>query len=140
MLELDTLAVDPAAAEEGTWANFMGGRFLIARHNCDKANQLRSKLTLENWEKITAGDEAAEELARQITARVTAETILLGWEGVAKDGKPLKYIPEIGYQYLIDPRFRDLAQFIENYSLNRANYREKAEREVTESVKDSAAS
>lgn len=140
MLELNTLAVDPTASEEGTWANFLGGRFLIARHNCEKANQLRAKLTLENWDKISAGDEAAEELAREITARVTAETILLGWEGVTKDGKAVEYTPELGYQYLIDPRFRDLSQFIENYSLNRANYREKAEREVVESVKGSAAS
>lgn len=140
MLDLDTLAVDPSAAEEGTWATFMGGRFLIARHNCDKANQLRSKLTLENWEAITAGDEKSEEKAKEITARVTAESILLNWEGIAKGGKALKYTPELGYQHLFDPRFRDLAQFIENYSLNRANYREKAEREVVESVKDSAAS
>lgn len=140
MLELESLAVDPSAAEEGTWANFMGGRFLIARHNCDKANQLRSKLTLEKWDEITAGDEKSEDIARQITTRVLAEAVLLDWEGVAKDGKALKYTPELGYQYLIDPRFRDLNQFIENYSLNRANYREKAEREVTESVKDSAAS
>lgn len=140
MLDIDSLAVDPSAAEEGTWASFMGAKFLIARHNSDKANLLRSKLTLEKWDEVTAGDANSEQVAKQINAKVLAEAVLLGWEGVVKGGEEIPYTPEVGYQYLVDPRFRDLAQFVENYSLNRANYRQRAEHEVIESVKDSAAS
>ncbi len=140
MLDIESLSVDPVSAEEGTWANFMGAKLLIARHNCDKALQLRSKLALESWDKISKQDEEAEEISREINFRVMAEAILLGWEGITKGGKALKYTPEIGFEYLRDPRFRDLAQFVENYSLNRGNYREKAEQEVAESVKTSAAS
>lgn len=140
MLDIDSLAVDPTAAEEGTWASFMGAKFLIARHNSDGANQLRARLTLAKWDEVTAGDDNAEKVAEEIGAKVLAEAVLLDWEGVGKGGKEVKYTSEVGYQYLIDPRFRDLSQFIENYSLNRGNYREKAEREVAESVKSSAAS
>lgn len=140
MLDIDSLAVDPSAAEEGVWASFMGARFKIARYNSDRVNFLRSKLTLAQWDEITAGDEKAESIAADIGARVLSEAVLLDWEGVGKAGKPLPYSPEVGYEYLINPRFRDLNQFVENFSLNRANYREKAEEEVVESVKDSAAS
>ena len=140
MLDIESLSVDPTAAEEGTWASFMGARLLIARHNCDKALQTRAKLALENWDKISKQDDEAEEISRDINFRVMAEAILLDWENITKGGKPLKYTPEIGFEYLRDPRFRDLAQFVENYSLNRGNYREKAEQEVADSVKSSAAS
>ncbi|MCY1301827.1 hypothetical protein D9M70_514600 [compost metagenome] len=141
MLDIESLAVDPVAAEEGTWASYLGAKFLIARHNSDKATFLRSKLTLERWDEITGEDaEVAGEAARQINAKVMAEAVLLDWEGVTKDGGEITYTPEVGYQYLVDPRFRDLVQYIENFSLNRANYRERVEAEVAESVKDSAAS
>ena len=118
MLEIKSLSIDPVAAEEGTWANFMGAKFLIARHNSDKANQLRSTLTLERWEEITANDENANQLARQIGTKVLAEAVLLDWKDVGDKGVEIQYTPEVGYQYLIDPRFRDLVQFIENYSMN----------------------
>lgn len=140
MLDIESLAVDPTAAEEGTWANFMGARFLIARLNNDKAIQLRSKLALENWDELTAGGEKAEELSTKIDAQVLAEAVLLDWKGITAGGKEVKYSPKVGMKYLADPRFRDLVQFVQNYAVNRANYREKAEQEVTESVKDSAAS
>ena len=140
MLEIKSLSIDPVAAEEGTWANFMGAKFLIARHNSDKANQLRSTLTLERWEEITANDENAHQLARQIGTKVLAEAVLLDWKDVGDKGEELKYTAEVGYTYLIDPRFRDLVQFIENYSMNRSNYRERAEAEVADSVKSTAVS
>lgn len=140
MLDIDSLAVDPSAAEEGVWANFMGARFKIARHNTNKANALRAKLTLERWDEITAGTEDSDRIASEVNAKVLAETVLLDWENVTKGGEPLAYTPQVGLEYLIDPRFRDLAQFIETFSLNRSNYREKAEAAAAEAVKDSAAS
>lgn len=140
MLEINSLSVDPTSAEEGTWATFMGAKFLIARHNSDRANQLRSTLTLERWEEITAKDEKADELARQIGTKVLAEAVLLDWKDVGDKGVEIQYTPEVGFQYLIDPRFRDLVQFIENYSMNRSNYRERATAEIADSVKSIAAS
>ena len=140
MLEIKSLSVDPVSAEEGTWANFMGAKFLIARHNSEKASQLRATLTLERWEEITANDENAQKLAHQIGTKVLAEAVLLDWKDVGDKGVEIKYTPEVGYSYLIDPRFRDLAQFVENYSMNRANYQERAEAEIADSVKSIAAS
>lgn len=140
MLDIDSLAVDPTAAEEGVWASFMGAKFKIARSNSDRANHLRAKLTLARWDEITGGGEEAEQIANEVQARVLAESVLLDWEGVTKAGKPIKYTPDLAFEYLNNPRFRDLAQFVENYSLNRGNYRDRVETEVAESVKDSAAS
>lgn len=140
MLEINSLATDPKASEEGVWATFLGGRFLIARNNNDAAQFLRSKLALQNWDVITAGGEKAEELALEISAEVLATHVLLDWANISVGGQEVAYTPELGKKYLLDKRFRDLHQFVENFSLNRTNYREKAEQEVAESVKDSAGS
>lgn len=140
MLDIESLAVDPKAAEDGVWADFMGARFKIARHNSDRCNQLRAKLTLENWDQIAAGDEAADKVAQEINAKVVAQAVLLDWEKVQKAGKDLPYTAELGYEYLSNPRFRDLLQFVENFSMNRGNYRERAITEAAEQVKPTAAS
>lgn len=140
MLELNTLAVDPSAAQNGVWADFMGARFLIARHNNEAANFHRSRLVLDNFDAIQAQDDSAEQLSRKIQVEVMANHVLLGWEGVTIDGSQVDYTPELGIKYLGDPRFSDLFQFVENFSLHRANFRERAEAEAAESVKDSAAS
>lgn len=138
MLELNSLAVDPKAAEEGVWASFMGGKFLIARGNNDAAQFLRSKLALARWDELSAGDEKAGEIAVDIAIEVLATHVLLDWKGVTVDGSEVEYTPELGKKYLGDSRFRDLRLFVENFSANRQNYQEKAEEEVAELVKDSA--
>lgn len=140
MLDINSLAVDPTLSEEGTWIEYLGARFKIARANNRKAKALRSRLVLDNWDLLQADGEAADTKAREIDTKVIAHAVLLDWDGVADGEKPLKYTPELGEKYLSDPRFSDLYSFIEIASNNRANFREKAEKEVAESVKDSAAS
>ena len=140
MLELNHLRADPALSEDGVWADFFGARFLIARHNNPKAEQLRSRLTLEAWEVISSGGEEAKNALALVETRTLATAVLLGWENVGMNGEILEYSPEVAEGLLADPALRDLRQFIENFSFNRGNYREKAEAEVSASVKGSAAS
>jgi hypothetical protein len=138
MLDIDSLATDPKASEEGVWLPFLGAKFLVARHNNDKASQLRSKLALDNWDIVSAGDDKALQFAAKIDTQVLAEAVLLDWDDLFSGGKKLKYTPALSQRYMEDVRFRDLRQFIENSSFNRAHYREVAEAEVADSVKSSA--
>lgn len=147
MLDLNTLAIDVEAAENGKWFPYPGGaEFLLGRFNSEAADQLRTKLTLENWEKLNPkdGDEAAiataNEVAAGIDLQVLCEVILKDWKGVGENGKALKYTPELGKKYLGDKRFRDLRKFVENTAMRSTNWQEKVEAEVVESVKDIAAS
>ena len=144
MFVIDSLAVDLDSSENGRWFTYPGGgRFLIARYNNSKAEQMRSALTLANYEELQAGGEKAEELFDKIEAEVMANTILLDWDEVAtsgSNGKPVKYTAELGFAYLHRPDMRDFFNFVRNNSLNRANYSAKAEEEVVEDVKGTAAS
>lgn len=144
MFVIDSLAVDLDSSENGKWVTYPGGgRFKVARYNNSAAEQLRSALTMENLDALQAGGEDAEKLFEEIEAKVMSQTILLDWEGVAtaKDpNKAVKYTPELGFQYLSRPEMRDFYMFIRNVALNRTNYAAKAEGEVAEDVKDTAAS
>lgn len=147
MLDLNTLAVDVEAAENGKWFPYPGGaEFLICRFNNEAADQMRTRLTMENWEVLNPkeGDEVAmakaNEVAEDLDLKVICHVILKDWKGVGVEGKALKYTPELGEKYLGDKRFRDLRKFVENNSMRSANWRETVEASVTESVKDTAAS
>ena len=139
MLDLKYLRADKKSSEEGTWAEYFGGKFLIARYNNDKATQLRAKLTLENYDKLISGEETSECLLNEINAKVMAEAILLDWKDIGEDGKEIAFSPEVAFKFLFDPTLKDFYQFVENYSLNRANYQVKNEVAALESVKHTSA-
>lgn len=139
-LDIESLAVEPELANGGVWKEFAGASWLIGRYNNEKANSIRSKQVLENLEVIQAGGEAAEKLQERFTLEVLAKAVLLGWKGVTKGGEELEFSEELAYQYLSDPRFSELRNFIENTSVSRANFQHKNEEEVVEQVKDSAVS
>lgn len=140
MLNIETLAVDPKLAIEGTWAPFAGGKFLIARYNNPVAEQMRNSLFLtgDNMKVLQAGGEKADALAVEIEMEVMTTAVLLDWDDVAEADKALKYTPEVGKRLLTDERYRELLKFIENYSIQRGNYRERTEAEVSDSVKATA--
>lgn len=143
MLNIESLAVDPKLASEGSWTKFAGAEFLIARNSNPKADQLRNQLFLsgDNMSIIQAGGEAMEKLAQEIDIEVMSQAILLDWKDVGDSkGKPIKYSPAVGKKFLGDEKYRDLHKFVENYSLNRANFRDRIEQDVAETVKPTAAS
>lgn len=139
MLDLKFLRADKKASEEGTWAEYFGGKFLIARFNNDNATQLRAKLTIENYDALMKGGEEAVALNTEINARVMAETILLDWKDVGENGVELPFSKEVAFAYFSDPSLKDFYQFVENYSLNRTNYQTKTEEMVITSVKNTSA-
>lgn len=139
MLDLNSLRSDKKASEEGTWATYFGGKFLVARYNNDKATQLRAKLTIENFDVISKQDDEALRLSDEINAKVMSEAVLLDWQGVGIDGKEVKFSVEAAYKFLSDPELRDFYQFIENYSLNRSNYQTSNEVNALNSVKSLSA-
>lgn len=141
MLELNSIAVDPALSKEGVWADFLGGRFLLARRG-PEYNARLGQLYNENLALIKdkTDPELSGKKVLEIYQRAFADTVLKDWEGVAQAGKPLPYTPEEGFRILSDPSLAELATFLEQFSLNHANYRAAVEAEVANDVKSSAVS
>lgn len=137
-LDIDDIAVDPQLASKGVWANYMGGEFLLARKGADYNARL-SELYLENAEVIQSKTPESAEKIMEIYQRAFCEKVLLDWK-ILRGGKKLKYTPETAREILKDPRFAELTSFLENFSMNHANYREAKIAEVAKQVKSSAVS
>lgn len=92
MLDIfESFATDETAEVNGTWHEFNGAKFLIARSGNRNYAKKLTALVERNQKLLDRKDEAAETLSDQIMIDVLAETILLGWEGVGFKRKPLPY-------------------------------------------------
>jgi hypothetical protein len=141
MLELTSIAVDPTLSQEGVWADFLGGRFLLARRG-HEYNARLGQLYNENLAVIKDKDnaEVSTKKVLEIYQRAFADTVLKDWEGITENGKKLEYTPEVGFRILSDPRQAELSTFLEQFSLNHGNYQAAVEAEVANDVKSSAVS
>ncbi len=142
MAKLNALAIDLDLANQGTWANYGGVKFLVRRHSADEPSTLRSKLVMEHMDTIQGlgpDSEEAKKLQDQIEVQVLAESVLIGWENLEDDdGNPIEFSVEKAKEILADKRFGDLRTAINNHSFSREHYQRKAEKAVAESVKGSA--
>lgn len=145
MLELNDVAVDPKLATRGVWANYMGGQFLVARHGHAYNNRL-GDLYNENRELLQKKDEKqlltveAAQKMREIHVQAFCETVLLDWKDVTEKGKALKYTAKAAMRILLDPRYQELTDFLEQFSRNHYWYRDASNKEVATGVKTTAVS
>ncbi|QYW06473.1 putative pre-tape measure chaperone protein [Pseudomonas phage UAntarctica] len=139
MLELTSIAIDPELAANGTWLDYMGGRFLVARQGPAHQERL-GQLFNEHADLIKSGTPEGTAKLLEIYQRAFADTCLLNWEGVVEKGEALPYTPDVGFKVLSDVRYAELAAKLEQFSLMHSNYRTKVEAEVAQEVKSSAAS
>lgn len=149
MLILSSIAIDPQLSAGGVWAPYMGGEFLLARKGpgydarlAELYNENRALLEQRNEDQMLTPEGVAK--MQEIYTIAFCEQCLLDWRNVGEknaEGKAeLKYTPELGTKLLLDPRYAELAKYLESYSLNHTNYRSAAEQEVAKVVKSSAVS
>ena len=145
MLELSSIAIDPALANKGAWFEYMGGRFLVARQG-QAHQEVLGLLYSQNADIANAKDaegkptvEASAKLI-EIYQQAFAQSCLLDWDGITENGEPLAYTPELGFKVLSNPRYQELTTKLEQFSLMHSNYRERVQEEVAEVVKSSAGS
>ena len=122
-MELNDVRVDPVKVDEGVWIDIpAGGRLKIARWNNRAFLTLQSRLVDEHNQK-TNGKEISSEQGRDFLNKVVSETILLDWEGLTQDGKPLPYSKEKCYEILSDPSLMDFRDDVVLKAQLQANYR-----------------
>lgn len=137
MLELNSIAVDKELANNGVWAEYMGGEFLLARKG-PKYQARLVELYNENLSVIKSGTPEGEAKSLDVFRQVFAETQLLDWKGITRDGVVIPYTPEEGFKLLADERLYELASFLEGFANNHSNYQVAVEAEVANDVKNTA--
>jgi hypothetical protein len=154
MLDLSAGRTNAQKSTDGVWVSFAVGRLgyiwwqdsearpvaegepfaraLIARAGNLKSRELRKKL-LQPYRRFTRnGGELSEEVQDKISREVIANTLLLDWDLVVKDGQPVKYTPEEGVRALEGSE--DFQTFVLEVSGTTQLYRDQALREDSELV------
>jgi hypothetical protein len=65
--------------------------------------------------------------------RAVSETVLLGWKGLAQDGKELKYTKEKAFEILAEDTSEEFLALVIEYAQDNENYRNE---EIEEEVKN----
>jgi hypothetical protein len=119
---------DKKSEIEGTWIDIgKGVRIKVARIG----NPENSKLAQKLWRPYRAAHRAnslPDEVADELMIEAIARTILVGWEGVEADGKPLPYSYENAKALLSEvPDFRQLVWGFANEAATFRREQEEAE-------------
>lgn len=84
-------ATNDTLENEGTWMEVGDAKFLIARSGNKKYVRKLSRAVDRHKKLLDRKDDAADQMSDDIMVGVIAETVLLGWEGVAFKGEALPY-------------------------------------------------
>lgn len=127
-MDLNTFKAD-AAKQDGTWIDYGDARFLIASaHAPSYKKALRKRVA-----KIPAHLlKAQPELAEKAAADVMATHVLLDWENVTDNGKPVEPTAEARRAVLEIPAFAD---WVAEQSMNLANFQTEGEAEDVAALK-----
>jgi len=103
-----TYYTDPTLEAEGVWVELgEGARIRVARAG-NPANRRKLSKLLERHRATLRSRNLPDDILERVTIETMAETILLGWDGINEDGKPLPYTPENARRLLTTYRdFRD---------------------------------
>jgi hypothetical protein len=103
----DAFATDPELELKGKWFKLgKKARVRVARDGNDNYNEEFKRLFEEHSLALADGGPAADALAADIMLQVQAKTILVGWEGLSFQGKPVEYSVEMAKTMLAVKDFR----------------------------------
>lgn len=113
-------ATDEQAEVSGRWFPIgKGAKVKVARTGNDRYNAEFRRLVEERQLDLNDGGAGAEQAAADILLQVQAKTILVGWEGIAFQGKQVEYSVEMAKTLLGVKDFRKrvltMADSFENF-------------------------
>lgn len=140
MLDLETIAVEPELAQKGVWAEYAGGRFLLARPG-DAYQDRLMQLYKDHAELIKSETPESHLKSAEIFKIAFAETVILDWDNICdKNKQAIPYTKELGIKLMTDPRHYELQTFLESFVNMRQNYQRQTEAEIAKDVKNTAVS
>lgn len=122
----EKFATDETAEVNGAIVEFGGTKFTIARAGNPKYTKLLSQLVDKHRAALDLKDESADALSDRILIEVLATTILLGWDKLNYQKKPMEYSIENASKLLAHKDFR---REVSRMSEDLDNFRAKFEAE-----------
>lgn len=122
-------ATDPNKELNGTWVPLSedGAKLLVARAGNRRHTRLMNGMYAANRMTLEGADrEAADSKDEELSVECAAQAILLGWESLTYQGKPIEYSLENARRLLKHSEFRVLVM---THANNFENFRAKEEQD-----------
>lgn len=136
-MDLNSLKLDLKKEVDGIWVPIDATtELLIARMHNPNFNKLFERLSApfrQSARKGIMGDEKAQELMNTVIAK----TVIVGWKGLSRDGKNIKYSEAVALELLNDKTLSSFRELIIDIASNEANFRDV---EISETGKKSVPS
>ena len=113
---------DRKAEDAGVWVDIgQGARVKVAR---DTSTRYRERLrdVLRPYRGSIVAGALSDEQAQKLFAKAAAGTLLLDWEGIEQDGRPLAFSIDAAEQLMAD--LPDFYRAVESFSKEAALFRE----------------
>jgi len=128
MNSLDCFKTDAKAESDGVWIGVPGSssQLLIARMwNPKMTNAFRVTLRARK-----EGEPDIDPDSEEVSTKLLANYVLLGWRSVVVEGKEVAYTPELGEKYLADPNYHEFKAFVRSAAIERERFLSKEAADV----------
>ena len=143
-MEINKLRRDSSKIEGGDWVDNIPGmgdlRLKVRGSNSRIVRKALSKKVF-GLDGPIPEEGLPDDVSDRIDAEVSAESVLLDWDGLTQDGKPFPYDPEVAKAWLADLDFDDFKRAVDYAANVVAKRRKEAEESIAKnSAKSSAGS
>lgn len=126
-MDLNRFKADTVLEDEGVWTTVdaaSGCRLKIARIGNRRYRETMAR-RLKPYRRALRAGTLDDQVTERITAEVLAETVLLDWQGLQRDGTPVAYGREAAAAILSDPAYKDFRDLVVELASDQEAYRER---------------
>ena len=135
-MDLGKFRTDRAREDEGVWTDIGdGARLKLARIGNRRYRELVQRVFRPHRRALRSGT-LPEETSEALMSDVIAETVLLGWDGLLLDGRPVPYAPERARAVLADPAMRDFRDMVVELAGDMEMYRQQDLEDAEKKLRD----
>ena len=126
-MDLNRFKADTALEDEGVWTTVdaaSGCRLKIARIGNRRYRETMAR-RLKPYRRALRAGTLEDQVTEKITAEVLAETVLLDWQGLEREGNPVTYSGAAAAAILADPAYKDFRDLVVELASDQEAYRQR---------------
>ncbi|NQW12223.1 MAG: hypothetical protein HQ481_20345 [Alphaproteobacteria bacterium] len=138
-MDLNRFKADTTLEDEGVWTPIDadgGAELKVARIGNRRYRETMAR-RLKPYRRALRAGTLDDSVTERITAEVLAETVLLDWRRLERDGEELVYSPAVAVELMKDAAYKDFRDLVVEMASDLENYRQ---RDLEEAEKNSSTS
>lgn len=133
-MDLSETRTDEHLAKDGVWVPLDGETKLCIAQWLNHNHRQYLQKALDPYKRALATKTMKDDVMEDLEIIGIAKCVLLGWEGLTDNGKPVEYSEGAAIKYLGDPTLRWFRDFVTEQAQDISNFRAAVAEEAIEAV------